>query len=478
MEDIIIIGGGIIGSLIAYNCSKYDCNVLLIEKDNDIANKTTMANSAIIHAGYDPNDYSLKAEMNIKGARKYPSLCKELKVDFKQIGSLVVACNDDEINTIQRLHKQAENRGINTKIIERDEILELEKNISDNVQKALYCGQTAIVTPWKIAIAAMETAMANQCKCELNQEVIDIIKEDDIFVVKTKDNEYRARMVINCAGLYSDKINEMVTHNKDFTITPRKGEYFVLSKKANDFVKHVIYPAPSKVGKGILVVPTVHGNILLGPNASEQENKDDTSTTTQGLNFVRENIGKIVKNVPYHEIIHSFSGLRPTCDRHDFIIEESCVENFINVAGIESPGLASAPAIAEKVLEEFVLKKFNFTKRMFFAHRVKNVVLTECSDEEKTRYIQHNPKYGKIVCRCEQVSEQEIIDCIRRKCGARSVVGVKKRVRPGMGKCQGGFCEPLVVQILARELGINPTEVDYNGKDSPILLNSSKGGQK
>lgn len=478
MEDIIIIGGGIIGSLIAYNCSKYDCNVLLLEKENDIANKISMANSAIIHAGYDPNDNTLKAEMNVKGARKYPSLCKELKVDYKQIGSLVVACSDDEIKTIERLHKQAKDREINTQIIERNEILKLEKNISDNVKKALYCEQTAIVTPWKIAIAAMETAMANQCKCELNQEVIDIVKEEDVFIVKTQDNKYKAKMVINCAGLYADKINEMITHRKDFTITPRKGEYFVLSKKASTFAKHIIYPAPSKVGKGVLVVPTIHGNILLGPNASEQNDKDDTSTTACGLNFVRENIGKIVKNVPYQEIIHSFSGLRPTCDQHDFIIEQSCVENFINVTGIESPGLASAPAIAEKVLEEFVLKKFKFNKKMFFAHRVKNVVLAECSDEEKLRYIQHNPKYGKIVCRCEHVSEQEIVDCIRRKCGARSVIGVKKRVRPGMGKCQGGFCEPLVVQILARELGIDPTEVDYNGKNSPILLNSSKGGQQ
>ena len=476
MEDIIIIGGGIIGSLIAYNCSKFDCNVLLLEKENDIANKTSMANSAIIHAGYDPNDNTLKAEMNIKGARRYPSLCKELKVDFKQIGSLVVACDDEQMETLKRLHKQANSRGIETKIIERDEIIQLEKNISDDVKQALYCAQTGIVTPWKVAIAAMETAMANQCKCELNQEVIDIRKEDDVFIVKTKDHEYRGKMVINCAGLYADKINEMVTHQKDFTMTPRKGEYFVLSRNASDFVNHVIYPTPSsKFGKGVLVVPTVHGNMLLGPNAMWQEDKEDVSTSTEGLQFVRDNISKVVKNVPFHEIIHSFSGLRPTCDRHDFIIEESSVENFINVAGIESPGLASAPAIAEKVLEEFVLKRFDLQKRMFFAHRVKNIVMSECDSVQKERYIKQNPNYGKMVCRCEQVSEQEIVDCIRRKCGARSVVGVKKRVRPGMGKCQGGFCEPLIVKILARELKIDPSEVDYNGKGSPVLVCPSKG---
>lgn len=477
MEDIIIIGGGIIGSLIAYNCSKFDCNVLLLEKDNDIANKTSMANSAIIHAGYDPNDHTLKAEMNIRGARRYPSLCRELKVDFKQIGSLVVASDDEQIETLYRLQKQATHRGIETKIIDRNEILEMEKNISDDVKKALYCSQTGIVTPWKVAIAAMETAMANQCKCELNQEVIDIKVEDDGFVVITHDHEYRAKMVINCAGLYADKINEMVTHNKDFTIIPRKGEYFVLSKNVSNFVNHVIYPTPSsKYGKGILVVPTVHGNVLLGPNAQWQEDKDDTSTSSEGLQFVRDNIPKIMKNVPFNEIIHSFSGVRPTCDRHDFIIEESSVKNFINVAGIESPGLASAPAIAEKVLEDFVLKRFNLNKRMFFAHRVKNVVISECNDEQKARYIKQNASYGKMICRCEQVSEGEIIDCIRRKCGARSVVAVKKRVRPGMGKCQGGFCEPLIIKILARELKLDPTQVDYNGKDSPVLVLPSKGG--
>lgn len=476
MEDIVIIGGGIIGSLIAFNCSKYHCNVTLLEKENDIANKTSMANSAIIHAGYDPDDYTLKAEMNVRGARKYPSLCRELKVDFKQIGSLVVAVNEEQVKTLERLHKQAQKRGIKTRLMNKDEALAKEENLSDDVIKALYCAQTGVVTPWKVAIAAMETAMANQCKCELNQEVVDIQKINDHFVIQTQNRVYEAKMVINCAGINADKINEMVTHQKDFVITPKKGEYFVLSKKCKNYVKRVIYPTPGAQGKGVLVVPTVHGNILLGPNAMEQDDRDDVSTSQSGLDFVRENITKIVKNVPYGEIIHSFSGLRPVCDRHDFIIEESSVENFINVAGIESPGLASAPAIAEKVVEDFVLKKFTFGKRMFFAHRVKNVVLDECSDEEKAKYIAHNPKYGRIVCRCEKVSEGEIIDCIRRKCGATSVMGVKKRVRPGMGKCQGGFCEPLVVKILAKELGISPSEVDYNSKGSSILTPSNKGG--
>lgn len=316
--------------------------------------------------------------------------------------------------------------------------------------------------------------MANQCKCELNEEVIAIEKKEHYFIVKTKDKEYHAKMVINCAGLHADDINEMVTGTRDFEIIPRKGEYFVLNKNCNRFVKHVIYPTPSTKGKGVLVVPTVHGNVLLGPNACDQEDKQDHSTTQEGLDFIRHNINKIVKNVPYGEIIHSFSGLRPTCNRHDFIIEESRVKGFINVAGIESPGLASAPAIAERVLDKFIIPTLHPGKRMFFAHRSVNVRLDQCSDSEKQAHIQRDARFGRIVCRCEQVSEAEIVNCIHRKCGARSVMAVKKRVRPGMGKCQGGFCEPLVVKILARELNISPLEVDYNKKGSPILVSQSK----
>lgn len=474
MEDILIIGGGIIGTLIAFQCSKYHMNVTLIDKENDIANATTMANSAIIHAGYDPGNYTLKAEMNIKGAKKYAALCRELKVDYKQVGSLVVATNEEELATLKKLQKRAEKRGIRTRLLSQMETLSIEANIADGVIASLHCPQTAIVTPWLVAIAAMETAMANQCKCELNKEVIAIEKQEKCFKITTKDKEYYAKMVINCAGLHADDINEMVTGTRDFEIIPRKGEYFVLNKNCQNFVKHIIYPAPGVNGKGVLVVPTVHGNILLGPNANYQEDKDDRSTTQEGLEFVRQNINKIVKDVPYQEIIHSFSGLRPTSDRKDFIIEESKVKGFINVAGIDSPGLASAPAIAEKVLHDFVIPTLHPGKRMFFAHRSVNVHLDRCNDSEKQAHIERDARFGRIVCRCEQVSEAEIVNCIHRKCGARSVMAVKKRVRPGMGKCQGGFCEPTIVKILARELNISVLDVDYNAKGSPLLVSQSK----
>lgn len=475
MEDIIIIGGGIIGSLIAYNCARYHCNVLLIDKENDIANATSMANSAIIHAGYDPEDGTLKAAMNLRGARLYPSLCRDLKVDYKQIGSLVVASDEKQCERLRELQTRAEKRGIAVQLLQRDEIVKMEENIADEVKEALYCPQTAIVTPWKVAIAAVEVAIANGVKCILNEEVIAIDKENDVFTVTTSKNSYQSKMVINCAGLYADEINEMATGQRDFTISPKKGEYFVLDKTCHDFVKHVIYPTPSDAGKGVLVVPTVHGNIMLGPNAMIHDQKDDVSTSLQGLDYVKENVTKIVKNVPYEAIIHRFSGNRPVCDRHDFIIEESKVANFINVAGMESPGLASAPAIAEKVMQDFILKRFDLSKRLVVRHRQKNVVIRECSESEKQKYIDYNPRYGEIVCRCEQVSAQEIIDCIKRNCGARSVVGVKKRVRPGMGKCQGGFCEPMVIKLLSDVLKIPMEEVDYNQANSPVLVKKSEG---
>ena len=474
MEDIVIIGGGIIGTLIAYACSKYNCNVTLIEKENDVANSTSMANSAIIHAGYDPFDHTLKAAMNLRGAQLYPTLCKELKVDYKQIGSLVVAIDDEQCETLKELKQRADHRGIDVSLIDGDEARAMESHLSEHVKQALYCASTAIVTPWKIAIAAMETAMSNGTRLMLNEEVIAIHQCEGGYEVETPSTKIKTRFVINCAGLYADKISAMLHGQARFKIVAKKGEYFVLSKRCCDFVKHVIYPVPTSKGKGVLAVPTVHGNILLGPNAAVHEDCEDTSTTPQGLAEVLAKAKLMLNDIPTSEVIHSFSGNRPTCEANDFIIEESS-PCFIDVAGIDSPGLASAPAIAEKVLNDFVLKTFDLQQRSILKHRQKNVVLSECSEEEKQRYIAHNPRYAEIICRCEQVSAQEIVDCIKRSCGARSVVGVKKRVRPGMGDCQGSFCEPLVVKLLAETLKIPMEEVDYNQKGSPILSKMTKG---
>lgn len=474
MEDIVIIGGGVIGTLIAYACSRYNCNVTLIEKENDVANSTSMANSAIIHAGYDPRDNTLKAAMNLRGAQLYPTLCRELKVDYKQVGSLVVAMNDEQCAALAELKARADQRGIVVSLIDGDEARALESHLSNRVVQALFCESTAIVTPWKIAIAAMETAMGNGTRLLLNEEVKAITKLADGYEVESATQKIKTRMVINCAGLYADRISAMVNGQAHFKINPKKGEYFVLSKRCHELVKHVLYPVPTAKGKGVLAVPTIHGNILLGPNAAEHDDCDDVATTSMGLAEVLEKTSEMLDEVPASEIIHSFSGNRPTTAEDDFIIEESC-PHFIDVAGIDSPGLASAPAIAEKVMKEFVLPAFDLQPRSILKHRQKNVVLSECGEEEKKQYIAHNPRYGEIICRCEQVSAQEIIDCIKRSCGARSVVGVKKRVRPGMGDCQGGFCEPLVVRLLSETLKIPMEEVDYNQKGSHILYKMTKG---
>ncbi len=444
MEDIIIIGGGIIGTLIAYACSRFNCNITLIEKENDVANCTSMANSAIIHAGYDPKENTLKAMLNLRGAKLYPALCQELKVDYRQVGSLVVAFDEAQSDQLEVLKKQAEQRGIEVSLLSGEQARELEPHLSDEVIKAMLCESTAIVTPWKVAIAAMETALSNGAMLYLNEEVKAIRPLEDGYEVITTHQQLKAKMVINCAGLAADKISAMVNGKANFKIIPKKGEYFVLKKQCRHLISLVIYPMPSEKGKGVLIVPTIHGNLLLGPNAQVHDDPNDLSTTQHGLAEVMEKARHLLKEIPSKAVIHSFSGNRPTCSHGDFIIEESA-PNFIDVAGIDSPGLASAPAIAEKVMRDFVLKTFHFQRRSILKHRQKNVVISECSEEEKQRYIDLNPRYAEIICRCEQVSAQEIIDCIKRSCGARSVMAVKKRVRPGMGGCQGAFCEPFVV---------------------------------
>lgn len=275
MEDIIIIGGGVIGTLIAYVCSRYNCNVTLIEKENDVANCTSMANSAIIHAGYDPQDNTLKAELNLRGAELYPSLCKELKVDYKTIGSLVVAFDEEQCEALKQLAKRAEQRGIVVSIIDGDEARRIEPNLSADVMQALFCASTAIVTPWKIAIAAMETAMGNGSRLLLNEEVKAIKHIENGYEIETTTQTLQSRLVINCAGLYADKISAMINGEAKFKIIPKKGEYYVLSKRAHSFINHVIYPVPTAKGKGVLAVPTIHGNVLLGPNANEHEDCEE-----------------------------------------------------------------------------------------------------------------------------------------------------------------------------------------------------------
>lgn len=470
MYDIIIIGAGIVGTILAKDLSQFHCKVALLDKENDVANGATNANSAIIHTGYDPEDNTLKAKLNVEGARMYESLCEELHCKYKTVGAFIVACGEEEEKHLDVLADRAKRRNIPFEWLSGDQAREKEKNLSLSVTKALNFYTTAVVYPWQIAEACAEVAVNNGVELLLNHEVIGINQSQDCYIVHTSSGDLETKMIINASGIYADQIHKMVFKEIKYEMKPKRGEYYVLDNDIS-FVEHIIFPVPSKKGKGVLAVPTVYGNTLLGPNSELQ---DDTGTSRDGLASVKENIQKTMQNVPYQKVIRTFAGLRPSSTSKDFIIEE-VIPNFIDVASIESPGLASAPAIAKYVIENFVSKRITLENNPDATQtRKKPVVMCELNDEEKNEMIRKNPLYGKIICRCESISEQEIIDCIHKPVGARSIKGVKKRVRPGMGRCQGGFCEPYVLEILARELNLSPLEVLQDGQHSNVLLEENR----
>ena len=475
--DVIIVGGGVIGCAIARELSKYKLRTVLLEKNNDVCNETSAANSAIVHSGYDPLPNSLKAKMNVLGNSMYPQMCKELDVPFIQNGSLTIATTDDEMNTLLSLQKRANENKVETQILSNEEVLKLEPQLNKDIKGALFAPTCGIVNPFELTVALMENAMDNGVELLLNHEVNNIkINEYSVSVFCKNDKELECKVLINAAGLFADDINAFVDKDS-FTITPRKGQYFVLDHFDLNFVKHTLFMVPSDKGKGVLVTPTTSGNYLIGPSSDFVDDKQDLSTTKDILDSVRSQASRIIENIPYANLIRQYSGLRAVSSTGDFIIEHSKVsKNLINVAGIQSPGLASCPAIALKVVE--LLKEcmpldenegFNPIRRKVYR-------LKEMSLEDKNKLISENPQFGHIVCRCEKISEGEIVDCIHRNCGATTVKGVKKRCRPGFGKCQGAMCEASVIKILARELKKDESEILYSENDSNILKYETKVG--
>jgi len=493
MYDVCIIGAGIVGCFLAHDLSMRDIRILLLDKESDVANGATMANSAIIHAGNDPKDGTLKAVMNVRGNLLYENICRELGVAFTRSSAIVAATSPEEELTLIERYERALSRGIPAELLTREEALQREPNLSDFVTKAMELPSTGVICPWEVTIALAEEAVLNGVDLRLEEKVMRIVKHtagmekpagstgEPFFTIYTKDHSYEAKYVINCAGVFADRIYAMVSEKNPvpFSITPRRGEYFVVDKLREPIVHRVIYPVPSKVGKGILATPTIDGNLLIGPNALDIEDLRGVNTTYEGLSFVREKISKTVKNVPMNKVIRQFAGLRAKGNNGDFLIEEADdVRHFINVACIDSPGLTSAPAISEYVIEQIIEKDFPMTGKTSYQRRRPTVSLRLMSDKDRAELAARDPAFGNIVCRCEQISEGEILDVIRRPVGARTVKGVKKRARPGMGRCQGGFCEPRVVEILARELGISKTDVRYDGKESVLLMGETKEFRK
>ena len=473
MYDIAVIGAGITGSAIARELSKYNLKTVVIEKGLEVCQGTTKANSAIVHGGFDAKEGSLKAKLNVEGNRLYKDLCEELNVEFKQTGSLVLAFDDEDVKHIEELYNRGiNNNAIGLKILNKEEVLKIEPNVNQNVVAALLCESAGIVCPFNLNVALKENAITNGVELNLESEVIDINKEDDVFIIKINNKEdIRAKYVINATGVYADKLNNMIGGDEYFII-PRKGEYKILDKSEGKMVNHVLFQCPTAKGKGTLVTQTVHGNLLVGPNATVVEDREDITTSRAGINEIVTDSKKSIENIDFRKTITSFAGLRATPNTGDFMIfaSQKC-KNFINVGGIESPGLASAPAVAKYVLN--ILKEEGlalYENTEFNPIRKRNKPFIHMTKEEREEVVKNDERYRRIICRCESVTEGEIVDAINSPCGARTVDGVKRRVRPGMGRCQGGFCGPKVIEILARELNIEIEDVqkDYNGSKTVV----------
>ena len=474
MFDIVVIGAGVIGGMVAREFTKYTDSVVILEKNSDVALGATRANSGIVHAGYDAKEGSLKARLNVRGSKMMEQTCLDLGVKYKRHGSLVVGFNDDDKETLISLVKRGEKNGVEgLSVIDRERILEIEPNIGDEVTVALHAPTGAIVCPYELCMASVGNAMDNGAELRLNFEVKSIEKCDSGFKICSENDEVYGKYVVNCAGLYSDEISAMIGDNS-FTVRPRRGEYMLLDRECGGHIKSTVFRCPSKMGKGVLVSPTVDGNLLIGPTAEDIDDKTDTSTTQQGLATVRSLAGQQVKGIEFGKVITSFTGLRATGSTGDFIINMPTV-GFLNLAGIESPGLSSAPAIAEYAVS--LMQDVGFDKSArpeFVGTRRAMHFFSALTIHEKNALIKERPEYARVICRCETITEGEILDAIRTNPRPTDLDGVKRRTRATMGRCQGGFCSPYIIELLAKEMGVDYTDVTKSGGNSVINFGKTK----
>ncbi len=477
MYDVVVVGAGVIGAMVARTLSAYNLKICIVESENDVSMGATRANSGIVHAGFDAEEGSLKAKLNVKGSEMMAQICKELDVEYENNGSLVIGFDDDDRATIKKLLERGNNNGVrDLRILEGAELKSIEPNISDSAICALYAPTGAIVSPYELCIAAVGNAMDNGAELKLNFRVKEIEKTQDGYILKSDNDNVEARAVINCAGLYSDDVAKMAGDDS-FKVHPRRGEYILLDRECGGLVSHTIFRTPSKMGKGILVSPTASGNLLLGPTSVDMEDKDDKSTTSEGFDKIIKEAKENVDGIPFNKTITSFCGLRAVGSTGDFIITSPMV-GFINAGGIESPGLSASPAIAEYIKDMLKEQGLNLVpKENFNPIRKSARAFYNASIEEKNEMIKKNPSYGRIVCRCETVTEGEILDAIRQNPGARDLDGVKRRTRAQMGRCQGGFCGPYITELLSKELGVSYEEVTKFGGGSIVNVGKTKEAQ-
>jgi glycerol-3-phosphate dehydrogenase len=468
MYDVIIIGAGIIGCSAAYCLSRYQLKVLVVEQGPDVAVATSGANSGIVHGGYDPKPGTLMADLNVWGNALYPQLCKELDVPFRRCGSLVVARAGEE-EALRCLLARGRANGVpELAILGRDEILNREPNITSDAAAALYAPSAGIVSPWEMTLALAETAAVNGVQFMFNTRVTGIrVKNDVVQAVETEHGPLSAPVVINAAGIYADKVARLAGVER-IDILPRKGEYLLLDKDVDGFVRHVVFPVPTPVSKGILVLPTVEGNVLAGPTATDVQDREDLSTTREGLAAIHRGALGLFPGLPLHKVITSFAGLRAVPADGDFVIRSSAkVRGWIDAGGIQSPGLSAAPAIGERLAG--LVGGLAELRPKVQAKRPPVRRLRDLPLADRQEWIHRNPLYGRIICRCEGVSEGEIVAALHRPIPATTLDGLKQRTRAGSGRCQGGFCQPRLIAIIARELGISPLAVTKAGPGSEML---------
>jgi glycerol-3-phosphate dehydrogenase len=473
--DVLVIGCGVIGAAAAYELSKYDLRVGILEKGNDVSLGTTKANSAIIHAGFDPESGTLMAKLNVRGSELAAEICEKLDVPYRRNGAMVIAFSEDEVQTLKGLYTRGTVNGVKgLRVLTGEEAREREPGLSPEVKGALYAPTSAIISPWEYCLALAETAVINGSDLMLNTEVTAMSREDDLWKVTTNKGEYFAPYVVNAAGVDAISVHEMAAPS-NYVSKPRRGEYFLLDKSEGTRTDHTIFQCPNADGKGVLVTPTVHGNLLVGPN-SENVDWDNTANTTAGLNFVRETAKRSIPGILFNKSIRNFAGVRATTDHKDFIIEEAA-PGFIDCAGICSPGLSAAPAIGEYAVE--LLEKSGMKaepKENFICER-KRIRFNELTDEEKAEIVKEDPSYGRVICRCETVTEGEILECFRRPIPPVSIDGVKRRVGTGMGRCQGGFCGPRISELFVQEYGYDVTEVLQDRAGSEMFVGKTKEGR-
>lgn len=475
MFDVAIIGCGVIGAACAYELSKYQLSVCTLEASNDVANGTSKANSAIVHAGYDPHPGTGMARLNVEGNRLMGLLCEKLDVPYKRIGSHVLGFDDADKATLQELYRRGVANGVpGMQLLTGEEARAMEPNLSENVVASLWAPSAGVVSPWELTLALAETAVRNGADLRLCCPVTAISKANDHFCLTTPSGTVAARLVINAAGVRSGEVAALV--GDDYEIQPNRGEYFLLDKSEGTRVNSVIFQCPNANGKGVLVSPTVHGNLIVGPSAANTDSADDTRNTAADLDFVRTMALKSVPSVSFRENIRNFSGVRANHKQYDFLIEESkAAPGLLHLAGIKSPGLTAAPAIALEAVK-FVDSKLALTEKETYIDSRRRIRFTELTAEEKNDLIRQDPRYGRVICRCETVTEGEIVAAIHSPIPATTVNGVKRRAGAGMGRCQGGFCGPRVQEILARELGLPLESILMDQPGTYILTGQTKGG--